>query len=532
MIKKYIHKYKGRNFLICLGYICISLLTTGSSIMLTFSLDALVNMHIKEFIIWNLASFGMWGLLFIINFFLSPFQERTTQQIVSDIRHEIANRIANTPYQNFKGKNEGVYISWLNTDMREIAEKGIEQYFSFINNLILCVVSTIALLTYHYSLVIGTFILMAIMMLVPKLFERKMNNATLMLTQANESFSSELQDTVSGYDEYYNYNIFSKMKNRIRKISKSLADTNVLYARTMAVSQGFIGSTNILCQVLIGIQTGILAYLRIVTIGSTSSTGNIASNIFNSVSQMTSNLFVVRSTDVYFKKYEDFEKNIVDQSESISSCLSFSTSLELKNISYKRNDKIILKNLNLTFSKGNKYALVGESGSGKSTLLNIISGKIDNFSGEILLDGVTQLKGDLKNLRERIIYISQEPYLFNDTLDNNIDLKGDADTYDLSQLIHQLEIDQFLKAEEMIEEHGKNLSGGQKQRIAFARALLSGNEDKLILLDESTANLDKETALKLENRILNDPNLTAIFVTHHLYQENRDKFDSVINLSA
>lgn len=80
----------------------------------------------------------------------------------------------------------------------------------------------------------------------------------------------------------------------------------------------------------------------------------------------------------------------------------------------------------------------------------------------------------------------------------------------------------------MLQENGNNLSGGQKQRIALARSVIE--TDKLVLLDESTANLDKKTALLLENSFLEDPDSTVIIVTHHLYEENKHKFDQIIYL--
>lgn len=533
MVRKFIHKYKFRNIIIFISFILSSLLTTGSSIMLTFSLDALVNLDLRYFVIWNLVSFIMWVLLFILNYFQSAFLEETTQKIIADIRLDIINRIANSSYNNFRKQNEGTYVSWLNNDMKEIETNGINQYYSFWNNLILTVISTLALFSYHYSLVLMTFTLMVILMITPKLFNKKMNKATADISEENEHFSSELQDTVSGYEEYYNYNIFNRMKNKISGISKRLTGQKVQYEKTMASVQGTVGSVNIFSQVLISIHTGVLAYYGIVTIGSTSSTGNISSNIFNSVSQMSNNLFVMNSIDIYFEKYNSFEENndSIEENNKDTPENIFEDNLKLKDISFSINDKPILNDVDLNIYKGGKYALIGESGSGKSTLLNLISGKIDNYDGDIILDGNKIENNEVKNMRNNVIYISQNPYLFNDSVANNISLGRTDDMEEIKSVMRLLDINEYALPNDEIQEHGKNLSGGQKQRISFARALLNDNENKILLLDESTTNLDKPTALKLENIILDNKNITGIMVTHHLYDENKNKFDKIINLS-
>ena len=90
-------------------------------------------------------------------------------------------------------------------------------------------------------------------------------------------------------------------------------------------------------------------------------------------------------------------------------------------------------------------------------------------------------------------------------------------------------INSYINQDYVLQEKGKNLSGGQKQRIALARSIIE--TDKIVLLDESTANLDKSTALLLENSFLNEEDSTVIMVTHHLFEENKQKFDQVICLA-
>lgn len=269
--------------------------------------------------------------------------------------------------------------------------------------------------------------------------------------------------------------------------------------------------------------TGILAGLNYVTIGALSTTGSLASTIFNFISMGSNSLMMRKSVDVYFDKYQDFEMNINKKIEP----LFLKDFIELKNINYKIGDKSIFENLNLKFERGKKYAIIGNSGSGKSTLLNILSGRIQNFKGEIIVDG--KRISDKNRLQSIAAYTSQDSHMFNDTVLNNITLWNNSMTSNAKESINRLGINSYINQDYVLQENGKNLSGGQKQRIALARSIIE--TDKIVLLDESTANLDKSTALLLENSFLNEEDSTVIMVTHHLFEENKQKFDQVICLA-
>ncbi|GAA0122834.1 MAG: ATP-binding cassette domain-containing protein [Clostridium argentinense] len=177
------------------------------------------------------------------------------------------------------------------------------------------------------------------------------------------------------------------------------------------------------------------------------------------------------------------------------------------------------------FKSGKKYAIIGESGCGKSSLLKAITGEFDNYSGNIIING------KIKNLDTLmfydIAYVSQNTYLFNDTIKNNIQMSlvlSDEAVFKLMKLVKLEDFD----LNYMITENGKNLSGGQKQRIALARALARKRD--IIIMDEATANLDYTTKNFIENLIL-DTNSMIIMVSHNLSDEIKQRLDEIINIS-
>ncbi|BBC75946.1 ABC transporter ATP-binding protein [Lactococcus cremoris] len=177
--------------------------------------------------------------------------------------------------------------------------------------------------------------------------------------------------------------------------------------------------------------------------------------------------------------------------------------------------------------KGKKYAIIGDSGSGKSTLINLLVGNKRDYEGEILLDGKDYKGINRKSLPHVMSVIMQFPYLFRETVEENLTLgrKISPDIFDKSIRIACADDFVFNKLDTI---YDKNLSGGQQERLSVARELMGTKP--ILVMDESTASVDKKTALAVEKNILENPDLTVIMITHHLYDETQNYLDEVIHL--
>lgn len=278
---------------------------------------------------------------------------------------------------------------------------------------------------------------------------------------------------------------------------------------------------------MVDIVTSVLAIMGLIPLGAISSTGNIAANVFNSLSSFSNEFVQIKATRPLFDKIKpQFSGKAVE--EQVSAPI-FRTMLEIKNLNYTVGNKVIFHQLNLKINKGGKYALVGKSGVGKSTLLKILSGQITNYSGQILIDGIDLHQFSQDQLVSLLQYVDQNVYLFNDTVANNISLWNQTLLDDnLKVALEKAEVDFTDTSEQMIAENGQNLSGGQKQRLALARFFY---RPKLIaLIDEGLSALDTQTATKIDEVLLNDKKLTLIEVNHHLSPEMIPKYDDVISL--
>ncbi|MBP5330309.1 MAG: ABC transporter ATP-binding protein, partial [Lachnospiraceae bacterium] len=184
-------------------------------------------------------------------------------------------------------------------------------------------------------------------------------------------------------------------------------------------------------------------------------------------------------------------------------------------------DRQILKDVTFTLESGKSIAIVGPSGSGKSTIINLIPRLYDVCGGEVDFDGVDVRQIDLTYLRRNVGVVSQETYLFNGTIrENLLYAKPDASEEDLIKACEKANIYDFIKAQEdgfdtMVGNRGLKLSGGEKQRISIARVLLK--DPALLIFDEATSALDSISESKIQEAI--DPIIesrTSILIAHRL----------------
>jgi len=197
--------------------------------------------------------------------------------------------------------------------------------------------------------------------------------------------------------------------------------------------------------------------------------------------------------------------------------------IEFKNVSFRYavNLPPVLKEINLKIEKGNTVAFIGKTGTGKTSLVNLIPRFYDSTGGEVLIDGVNVKNIPLQTLRKNIGMVSQENFLFSDSLANNViyGLDGISDNAiekaaDIAQL--SKDVESFPKGfETILGERGITLSGGQKQRSTLARALAI--DPKILILDDSFSAVDTNTEEEILRRLKQFmKNRTSIIISHRI----------------
>lgn len=198
----------------------------------------------------------------------------------------------------------------------------------------------------------------------------------------------------------------------------------------------------------------------------------------------------------------------------------FNKSIVVKDLTFSYGDGEVIRNLNLEIKKGEKAALVGLSGSGKSTLINLLLGLYPIEKGQILIDDHPIESISLQSLRSLFGLVSQDIFLFNDTIRENLQLGQERSEQEIQEALDVAYASEFVKnlpngIDTVIGDRGTLLSGGQQQRITIARAFLL--DSQVLLFDEATSALDNESekvVQKALNRIAGHK--TVIAVAHRL----------------
>ncbi len=262
-----------------------------------------------------------------------------------------------------------------------------------------------------------------------------------------------------------------------------------------------------------------------ISIGTLLTFNALLAYFLNPIENMVNFQSTLQSAIVSAQRLEEIIGTAIEKAEGEKNKLNpvnLKGSIEFKNINFRYgNRKLILDRINIKANKNEKIALVGESGSGKTTLSKLLMNFYKVEKGEILINGLNINDINLEVLRDRIAYISQETFLFNATIMENLRFGNEHASYEtIIEGCKKAQIHDFinslpLRYDTLIEENGSNFSGGQKQRLSIARAIIK-NPD-ILIMDEATSNLDSITEKAISDTMeefMKDK--TSIIIAHRL----------------
>jgi ATP-binding cassette, subfamily B, bacterial MsbA len=231
-------------------------------------------------------------------------------------------------------------------------------------------------------------------------------------------------------------------------------------------------------------------------------------NIFQKAIASTQRIYVILD-----------EKNPVVELPGATDLPPIRQGMEFRDVSFSYQNKVVLHDINLQVRAGEVIALVGSSGAGKTTLINLIPRFYDVSSGAILIDDQDIREVTVKSLRSQISVVTQQSFLFNDTVRNNIAYgnlskeEKDIEAAARAAYAYDFIMDLSEGFDTLIGEQGVRLSGGQRQRICIARALLK--DTPILILDEATSSLDSESELEVQMALENLMQGRTTFVIAH-----------------
>ena len=522
---KYLKEFKFENFMVFLLITIDIALAVLSSVFLANVLNSLIAKEMNQFFLWLAIDIILWMVDSFVQGARDVWKEIAIQKQLNAVRRDIIEPLTEISYSDFEKNSKEDYNSWLNNDTKLLYDNGFHQIYFVYTGIVAMLFSGIAIIFFHWVLLLTTLLVGAILFYFPKIFKKSVERDTEQVSDVANDALATSTDYLRGYEVLYHNKQLGLMQERTMGKFNQLATANVKLIFTRAWMQYSLLGASMLGQFLILAVAGFLIMNGQIGIGVVMSVGNLSGTVTNYSKSVANSLILLNATGKLLEKYGKIaDESKVTDGEEVT---DFESKLELKNLSVAFPDGQKIEYPEIVIEKGKKYAIIGDSGSGKSTLINLLVGNKRDYEGEILLDGKDYKGINRKSLPHVMSVIMQFPYLFRETVEENLTLgrKISPDIFDKSIRIACADDFVFNKLDTI---YDKNLSGGQQERLSVARELMGTKP--ILVMDESTASVDKKTALAVEKNILENPDLTVIMITHHLYDETQNYLDEVIHL--
>ena len=525
----YIRKAWKSNLMSVILTIVCDALQIASSLLLIQAFQGIIEWDLHKFLYITITQLVCWFLNFGVVGIENYFEFRAIRDMNNAVRRDIAATMAAKEYREYHKQDMGGQISQFSNDIERIENLAWKPFYSIVDCICNIILSIIAITTIHWSLIIAAFINTLLMMIAPKIFNKKMTSLGDACAKEQAAGLSHIKDASEGFDVLSLFGKKERFINRISEGSDAIEKPKFKLSYIKSFSLCAVQCVNISCQIMTEIWTGLLILKNFILPGAIAGSGNIISRLSNALGNMAGYRLSITASRPYFEK-------ITEHSYAPAAFDSFSIlPVAMENISFSYGEKQVLSNISLEAQKGGKYALIGPSGCGKSTLLKLLLGWFPDYSGKILFDSKDARELDVEQTQRQISYIEQDVYLFNTTIRDNITLGDDFTDGQLAEAVKNSALLSDLEnmpdgLDTAVGENGSSLSGGQKQRVAIARALIHGCQ--LLLVDEGTSALDQANADIVEEHLLANPDLTLILISHHLTDERKKRFTKVYELSA
>jgi subfamily B ATP-binding cassette protein MsbA len=462
---------------------------------------------------------------FIGNYFMS----RVGFGIVHDLRSELFTKLINLPKLYFDQNQSGQLINRITFTTTQVSGAASNAIKTFVREGFLLIGLMVYMLSLNWKLTLLLLVTTPLIALIVYVAGKRLRKLAKTIQTAMGDVTHLASEAVDGNLEIKSFNAESYETERFLKANASNKNQNLKLEATSNLATPII-------QLLVSVSLSIVAYFALgAQLGIELSAENFvafitAAGLMAKPIRQLSNINAViqkglaAAIEIFDQLDAKEEKDTGDIETEITG------NIEFKDVTFSYKPmELVLNNLNFNIGQNETIAIVGKSGSGKSTIASLLSRFYSDFSGDILIDGVSIMDYKLSFLRESISIVNQSPTLFNDSIERNI-AYGESEI-DRTKLKQAAEISGCLEFIEKLPEGYKSeigddgvlLSGGQRQRIAIARAFYKNSP--IIILDEATSALDNESELIVQEaveKLIN--NRTTIVIAHRLSTiENANK---------
>jgi len=452
-----------------------------------------------------------------------------SQHIIYDMKNEMYGHLQSMPHAFFTSQPQGDIITRMNSDIGGVATVISSTLTGIISNIVVVLTTAVALVGMSWQLSLVGILVIPLFILPTREVGRSRWKLLSEGQEKHDKMNSIVSETLSVSGSLL-VKLFTREKREMEAFKEVNGDVMKIAMKEQRSGKFFRVMMGMFAEIgplLIYLAGGWLLITKTdaaLTVGAITATVALIGRLYRPIQQLLNiQVDLTRSLALFSRIFDFLDRTVTIQSKENAVCPSLKeATVAFVNVSFGyEEEKMILKDMSFTVPGGKMVAIVGPSGSGKSTIVNLIPRLYDVNEGAVKLNSVDVRDIDLAFLRERVGMVTQDTYLFNGTVRENLMLaKEDATQEEIENAckianIYELIMSQPLGYDAMVGNRGLKMSGGEKQRISIARTILK--DPDILILDEATSALDSilESAIQAALEGLMKKR-TSIVIAHRL----------------
>ncbi len=479
--------------------------------------------------IWHLVLFLVGVALFKA---ISQFSHRFTTRLVAikvsrDMRQTYFEHIQSLPMDFYQKHNIGSLSTRAGADANVIADALTSTLINYFQSPFLIVATLAACFFTSWKLTLLIFLGLPLLITPILLITRQVKKIGRQIQKNQEKFAAVLIDFFSGIQTVKVFAMENYSLEKYREHNQHMAKLEQKGAKYDLSSRPIVHTVGIFCVVSVMLYG---LYVLQMSLTELLVYCGLLNQFYEPIKKFAEeNNQIQRGVIAAERMYEVLKMvPTIQDKPNAQELEGFHDSIVFDNVWFGYGEEEILKGLSFTVKKGQTVALVGPTGAGKSTIVQLLPRLYDIQQGRILIDGIPLSDYTQKSLRENIAFVPQKPFLFMDTIHQNIAFGRPFSRLEVEDAAKKAYADEFVQElsggyDFFLAEAGKNLSGGQQQRLAIARALVK--KAPILVLDEATSSLDNISENRIRTALQNlHGQVTQIIIAHRLTTiENADK---------
>ena len=476
----------------------------------------------RQLVILAILTFIIWGLESLFDYLSAVTWRGISQDIEHSLRTEAFQNVLGLDMKYFENKSSGRLMAILNDDVNQL-----ERFLDTGANKLLQTATTVLVIggTFLYiSPLIATFAFIPIPIIIFGSFKFTTTIAKRYerIRESIETLNSNLSNSISGI---LNVKSFTRETKELERIDGSSNEVRSANYHAIKLSAAFIPIIRV--AILFGFTAtliigGFLALDGEIKVATYSVLLFITQRLLWPLTELGDTFDLYQRAMASFNRIFSLKNETPEIKNGTKEFNKLDEKITLENVTFAYVDNFdVLNNVDLTIKAGQTTAIVGSTGSGKSTLIKLLLRLYEINNGSINFDSTNLKDLELSSLREKIGLVSQDVFLFEGTVLENI-AYGDlnASESEVWNAAQKSEADEFInklpqKENTIVGERGQKLSGGQRQRISIARAILKNPE--ILILDEATSSVDNETEAAIQRSLdILKQDRTVIVIAHRL----------------